>query len=683
MKKSFQLIVLSFLISLIASAQVKTIKVAETIIDSITRANKLTVTPLVIAASKMTNLNTCALSADATYIGSTKDGSSVILGDSIDFGTDGNFNKVSSNMFLIYGDIHGQRSGELDLYLDNQTIPFASLRIHLPVKFNTDYIISKRFEKITGKHKVKIVWDWYVANLKNITFSYESGAMITPKKEIKIACLGNSITEGTDAGDRVNKGYVGLLEQMLGEDYQVRNYGYSGSSACQNTSKPYYPSIYFTSAINFQPDIVTIGLGTNDSKTDIWAKGSFAANFKTDYTFLVNSFAFLKSKPKVYICIPPPIFPSTRWTQQPDTLSKKIIPKILEIAKEKGLEVIDFYSPIINHNEYFAAADQLHPLAIGHQVMADQAYKVISGNVSTKALLDSLKQLTIQTDTLLAHAIIGTTPGTYSATSKSVLLILLNKAKAMGVFNMQYDINQSIIDLTNALKSFKLSFNYTTNTLPAGDYYIKKAGTNLFWTNTGVNKTNLNYFEENPVFSPQIVGNNDQVFHVTLQSNGRYRIDSKSDVPAYINEGAKIRRDFTNYYLDLSTLNILYNGAAYAVQPAGSGANAGFWILVSDTVSASGIIALNKETNFVLDFVTKSSTAVPTFDDYNTKVFSVDNGVQIVQNQKSLISIFDINGSMLKSLTTNGNTIVPLASGFYLVKIIAQNSNIIRKAIVK
>jgi len=681
MRKSFQLIILSFLISLIASAQVKTIKVAE--IDTITRANKSTVTPLTIAASKMTNLNTCALSADATYIGSTKDGSSVILGDSIDFGTDGNFNKVSSNMFLIYGDIHGQRSGELDLYLDNQTIPFASLRIHLPVKFNTDYIISKRFEKITGKHKVKVVWDWYVANLKSITFSYESGAMITPKKEIKIACLGNSITEGTDAGDRVNKGYVGLLEQMLGEDYQVRNYGYSGSSACQNTSKPYYPSIYFTSAINFQPDIVTIGLGTNDSKTDIWAKGSFAANFKTDYTFLVNSFAFLKSKPKVYICIPPPIFPSTRWTQQPDTLSKKIIPKILEIAKEKGLEVIDFYSPIINHNEYFAAADQLHPLAIGHQVMADQAYKVISGNVSTKALLDSLKQLTIQTDTLLAHAIIGTTPGTYSAAAKSALLIVLNKAKAMGVFNMQYDINQSIIDLNNALKSFKLSFNYTTNTLPAGDYYIKKAGSNLFWTNTGLNKTNLNYFEEKPIFSPQITGSNDQVFHISLLSNGRYRIDSKSDVPAYINESAKIRRDFTSFFPDWNTFNILYNGDAYAVQPAGSGANAGFWVLVSDEVNPSGIIVLNKENNFILNFVNKSPNAVQSYDDNHAKIISIANGIQILQDQKSDISIYSINGSIIKTVSANGNTSIPLSSGFYLVKIVAQNAMIYRKALVK
>ena len=186
-------------------------------------ANYTETSPLTIAASTMTNLNSCTLSTDGTYIGSATDGSSVILGDSIDFGTDGKFNKVSSNMFLIYGDIHGQRSGELDLYIDNQTTPFASLRIHLPVKFNTDYTVSKRFDKITGKHKVKVVWDCYVANVKSMTFSYESGPMLTSKKEIKIACLGNTITEGTDAGDRVNLGYVGLLEQMMGEGYQVRN----------------------------------------------------------------------------------------------------------------------------------------------------------------------------------------------------------------------------------------------------------------------------------------------------------------------------------------------------------------------------------------------------------------------------------------------------------------------------
>ena len=94
-------------------------------------------------------------------------------------------------------------------------------------------------------------------------------------------------------------------------------------------------------------------------------------------------------------------------------------------------------------------------------------------------------------------------------------------------------------------------------------------------------------------------------------------------------------------------------------------------------------MTLNKETNFILDFVTKSPTAVETYDENQTKIISVDNGIQIFQCQKSLISVFRLNGSLLKTISTSGNTFIPLSQGFYIMKILAQNDLVLRKAFVK
>ena len=335
---------------------------------------------MIFPASQMTNLTACSLDSDGQSITATKDGSSVLLGDSIDFGDGTIFNTITLNFRLTYGEIYGQRTGEFGLYIDNEVIPFATMRKYPPVSWDTNYVISQRFQTITGKHKVKVVWDWYTANLKTISLLFDTTHVALPRKVIKIACLGNSITEGTDAGDRVNNGYVGLLSQMMGEGYPVRNYGSSGATVCRNTYNSFSSGIFCVSARSFQPDIVTIGLGTNDTQPSVWNTGSFALNFEKDYLFLIEMFANVSSHPRIYLCLPPPIFPSTRWSHQPDVLKNEIIPIILKIAKEKGLEVIDFYTPLRDHPECYAPNDQLHPLASGHVIMATQVYRAIRGH---------------------------------------------------------------------------------------------------------------------------------------------------------------------------------------------------------------------------------------------------------------------------------------------------------------
>jgi len=209
--------------------------------------------------------------------------------------------------------------------------------------------------------------------------------------------------------------------------------------------------------------------------------------------------------------------------------------------------------------------------------------------------------------------------------------------------------------------------------LKEGDYFIKKAGTNLYCTNTGTNKWNVNYFEEKPVFKNEINGSNDQLFQLTLMSNNRYKIVSKSDVPAYLNESAKLRRDVGSFDLNYHTFNILFNGENYAVQTAGNGAYAGYWIINSDLISGSGSMTLDKRTNFNLEFVNKAPTDVKNSTKDIIRVTSIKTGLQIFQNEQSFIEIFSIKGDLINTVSTYGNTIIPLPHGIYLIKVRTSN----------
>src|SRR5438094_9534507 len=79
----------------------------------------------------------------------------------------------------------------------------------------------------------------------------------------KIACVGHSITFGSTLKDRDRESYPAQLQAMLGNRWQVMNFGSSGATLLKNGNRPYWNTRRFTAALDFTPDIVVIKLGTN------------------------------------------------------------------------------------------------------------------------------------------------------------------------------------------------------------------------------------------------------------------------------------------------------------------------------------------------------------------------------------------------------------------------------------
>ena len=88
-------------------------------------------------------------------------------------------------------------------------------------------------------------------------------------EKIKVACVGNSITAGYGVKNRDKDSYPMLLGQMLGQGYDVRNFGVSSKTMLRKGNS-YMAEKAYQNALDFCPDILIVKLGTNDANPKYW-----------------------------------------------------------------------------------------------------------------------------------------------------------------------------------------------------------------------------------------------------------------------------------------------------------------------------------------------------------------------------------------------------------------------------
>ena len=179
----------------------------------------------------------------------------------------------------------------------------------------------------------------------------------------RVACLGDSITQFSTYPDE--------LQTLLGTSYNVKEFGVSGSTVLINSFTPYLDQREFQKAKEFLPDIVIILLGTNDARADYYHS---IDNFVADYEQLVRDVQALESKPKIFLVTPPPLFENNLHLSNANLL-EGVIPSIKQVAEDLGLTIIDVYTPLSGHPEYFP--DGVHPNNDGASIIASEIYKAI------------------------------------------------------------------------------------------------------------------------------------------------------------------------------------------------------------------------------------------------------------------------------------------------------------------
>lgn len=200
-------------------------------------------------------------------------------------------------------------------------------------------------------------------------------------RTIKVACVGNSITYGSGIKDRTNHSYPSVLERLLGSKYEVQNFGFSARTLLNKGDHPYMKEALFQKALDYQPDIVVIKLGTNDSKPINW---KYKANFTLDMETMVTAFQNLPSHPKIYLCYPAKAY-ALQWGINDSIIVNEIMPRIDTIAAKLGATIIDLHTPTTGKEALFP--DKIHPNPEGAVILASEVYKAISGQKVGKRVL--------------------------------------------------------------------------------------------------------------------------------------------------------------------------------------------------------------------------------------------------------------------------------------------------------
>jgi lysophospholipase L1-like esterase len=193
-------------------------------------------------------------------------------------------------------------------------------------------------------------------------------------RPLRVACVGDSLTSGFKMDKPGQDGYPAQLGRLLGTGYEVRAFAVPGRTALKRANLPLWKEPLFADAQAWGPDMVVLCLGTNDAWPAIWQQ--LRGEFPGDLRAMVALFAGLPSHPRVWLCVPPPLFCDGIEVQQ-RILLQEISPAIRAVARETGCGLIDLYAPLAGHVELFMD-DKVHPLAGAAAVMA----QAVAGHVS-------------------------------------------------------------------------------------------------------------------------------------------------------------------------------------------------------------------------------------------------------------------------------------------------------------
>lgn len=187
--------------------------------------------------------------------------------------------------------------------------------------------------------------------------------------KIKVACVGNSITYGANIANREQNSYPAQLQAYLGQDYEVVNFGVNGHTLLNKGDLPYTASVQYPKSLEFNPDIVLIKLGTNDSKPQ---NRRYFSDFAADYKALIDSYRNLDSKPEIILLTPIRCFLPEGSEIDSAFIADRIVPAVKQTAYDNDLELINLQYIFGDRWQSHILPDMLHPSAIGAGIMAQK-----------------------------------------------------------------------------------------------------------------------------------------------------------------------------------------------------------------------------------------------------------------------------------------------------------------------
>ena len=194
--------------------------------------------------------------------------------------------------------------------------------------------------------------------------------------QIKVACVGDSITYGHGIQKWEENNYPVRLQALLGDDYHVRSFGVSGRAVQDNSDQPYTALEAYTQSKEYDADIVVFMMGTNDSKPENW-HGS--ATFEAALCSLLDSYG----DAQIILCTPATAFflkgettGITSFDIQPQVVTE-IAAIVQKVAEQRNYPLVDIYRLTAENQQWFAS-DGVHPNNDGAAAIAQAVCQTIT-----------------------------------------------------------------------------------------------------------------------------------------------------------------------------------------------------------------------------------------------------------------------------------------------------------------
>ena len=206
---------------------------------------------------------------------------------------------------------------------------------------------------------------------------------VAKENQIKVACVGDSITYGHGISDWSVNNYPAQLQELLGDKYHVANFGSSGACVNPEGDQPYVSRDVYKAALEYDADIIIFMMGTNDSKPENW---SDTEGFMEDYVALLGSFFEGEKNPKVYVGLCAEAFYTEDADKSSGIAKYDIQPKVVDeivdaiqlhaVTSGFAMEVVDVHSLTESHPEWFET-DGIHPNNDGAKAIAEAVAEAI------------------------------------------------------------------------------------------------------------------------------------------------------------------------------------------------------------------------------------------------------------------------------------------------------------------
>jgi len=215
-------------------------------------------------------------------------------------------------------------------------------------------------------------------------------------KIIRVACVGDSLTEGFHASDPGHS-YPALLQGLLGSQYKVMNFGHGGATltgpqAGYANKAPYWMTGAYQRSLASEADIVVIMLGTNDATGRVWPR--HRGQFAPLYVELVRAYLGMRSRPRVFLAVPPPLYRPHAYGGMLQSVINADLPQLIpRIAAQLGLQTISVFEafrercPNFHRNDcpYMSSTtiarshdDGCHPNDVGYFLIARKVQTAVA-----------------------------------------------------------------------------------------------------------------------------------------------------------------------------------------------------------------------------------------------------------------------------------------------------------------